>query len=72
VSRAWKYDKATRLWNPCEMQDDLAAAIYVDQGIQREKDKYFYGLDSRYDHNSEYVPGMWDGRGGFTGTKERK
>jgi len=32
VSRAWKYDKATRLWNPCEIPDEEAMNIAANYG----------------------------------------
>ena len=70
MSNAWQFDKTTGLWNPIDIPAEDARNWYVDQGVQIQKDKYYYGSDSKYDHNSEYVPGLWDGLNGFT--KERK
>lgn len=54
MSRAWKFDKTTRLWNPVEMPDEEFRNWYVDRGVQIEKDKYYYGSGSLYPHDDRH------------------
>lgn len=68
--RAWRHVPEQRNMECIYYCDECGTNEYVNFYVAREKDKFYYGADSKYPHNSEFDPGSWDGRNGIT--KERK